>query len=178
MKNENWFKLRTISKTCDPAAMFGITDRANEQDYLYPDRSPRKGSTVIWHPTAKAHISVGSYVEAVRNHDEAALAKLAAIGIPADIDFGFRPDEDMSSTYTKLKVAKPRAKKADSVKVMRAKFASMFEDGGRFVTGDVVKIVFRKKFVGGAAGSKRFQNVYERPTADELKAFLAEEAGK
>ena len=176
MKNENWFKLRTLSKTCDPAAMFGITDRSNEPDYLYPDRSPKKGSTVIWHPTAKAHISVGSYVEAVRNHDEAAIAKLASIGIPADINFGFRPDEDMSSTYVKLK--KPRAKKADSVKVMRASYAASFEDGTRFKAGDVVKILFRKKFVGGAAGSKRFQNVYERPTADELKAFLeSEKAG-
>lgn len=173
MKNENWFKLRTISKTCDPVAMFGITDRANEQDYLYPDRSPRKGSTVIWHPTAKAHISVGSYVEAVRNHDEAALAKLAAIGIPADINFGFRPDEDMSSTYVKLK--KPRAKKADSVKVMRASYAAAFEDGTRFNAGDIVKILFRKKFVRDVGGSKKFQNAYERPTEDELKAFLESE---
>lgn len=173
MKNENWFKLRTVSKTCDPTVMFGITDRSNEQDYLYPDRSPRKGSTVIWHPSAKAHISIGSYVEAVRNRDEAAIAKMAAIGIPADINFGYGPNDDMSSTYTKLKA--PRAKKADSVKVMRAKFASTFEDGGRFVTGDVVKIVFRKKFVTDAGGSKKFQNAYERPTAEELKAFLESE---
>ena len=173
MKNENWFKLRTLSKTCDPTAMFGITDRSNEPDYLYPDRSPRKGSTVIWHPTAKAHISIGSYVEAVRNRDEAALAKLAAIGIPADINFGFGPSEDMSSTYVKLK--KPRAKKADSVKVMRAAYAAAFEDGTRFNAGDVVKILFRKKFVRDVAGSKKFQNVYERPTADELKAFLESE---
>ena len=173
MKNENWFKLRTLSKTCDPTAMFGITDRSNEPDYLYPDRSPKKGSTVIWHPTAKAHISVGSYVEAVRNRDEAAIAKLAAIGIPADINFGFGSNEDMSSTYVKLK--KPRAKKADSVKVMRAKFASTFEDGGAFGVGDVVKIVFRKKFVTDTGGSKKFQNAYERPTEDELKAFLESE---
>lgn len=173
MKNENWFKLRTLSKTCDPTVMFGITDRSNEPDYLYPDRSPKKGSTVIWHPTAKAHISVGSYVEAVRNRDEAALAKLAAIGIPADINFGFGLNEDMSSTYVKLK--KPRVKKTDSVKVMRASYAAAFEDGTRFKAGDVVKILFRKKFVGGVTGSKRFQNMYERPTADELKAFLDSE---
>lgn len=176
MKNENWYKLRTVSKTCDPAVMFGITDRSNVPDYLYPDRSPRKGSTVIWHPSAKAHISIGSYVEAVRNRDEAAIAKMAAIGIPADIDFGYGPNDDMSSTYVKLK--KQRAKKADSVKVMRAKFAASFEDGGRFEAGDVVKIVFRKKFVTDAGGSKKFQNAYERPTEDELKAFLAEEGAR
>ena len=174
MKNENWYKLRTVSKTCDPTVMFGITDRSNEPDYLYPSRSPRKGSTVIWHPSANAHISIGSYVEAVRNRDKAAIAKMAAIGIPADIDFGYGPNDDMSSTYVKLKA--PRAKKADSVKIMRAKFAATFEDGARFKAGDVVKIVFRKKFVEDRGGSKRFQNAYERPTEEELKAFLESEA--
>ena len=173
MKNENWFKLRTLSKTCDPTVMFGITDRSNERDYLYPDRCPRKGSTVIWHPTAKAHISIGSYVEAVRNRDEAAIAKLAAIGIPADINFGYGPNEDMSPTYSKLKP--PRAKKANSVKVMRAEYAASFEDGTRFNTGDVIKIIFRKKFVTDAGGSKKFKNMYERPTAEELKAFVEAE---
>lgn len=176
MKNENWYRLRTMSKTCDPAVMFGVTGRSNVPDYLYPGRSPKRGSTVIWHPSAGAHISIGSYVEAVRNRDEAAIAKMAAIGIPADIDFGYGPNDDMSSTYVKLK--KPRAKKADSVKVMRAKFAASFEDGGRFGAGDVVKIIFRKKFVRDAGGSKKFRNAYERPTAEELRAFLdSEKAG-
>lgn len=174
MKNENWYRLSTLSKKCDPSVMFGVTDRANIPDYLYPGRSPVRGSTVIWAPKANAHVSIGSYVEAQRSRDPALLAKLETAGIPADIDFGYRPGDDMSSTYTATK--KPRAKKADSVKVMRADYAAEYEDGTRFPAGTVVKIVFRKKFVRDSAGIKKFRNVYERPTDEEIRAFLAAEA--
>lgn len=169
----DWYKLRTVSKDCDPCVMFGITSKANVPDYLYPGRSPRRGSTVLWNPEKGAHVSIGSYVEACRNGDEAAIEKLKAIGIPPGIDFGYPPNADMSSTYT---VAKPpRKKKADSVKVMRAEFAAEFEDGTRFGKGDVVRIVFRKKFDRDVAGIKRFRNAYERPSAEELAAFLESE---
>ena len=59
---------------------------------------------------------------------------------------------------------------------MRAQFAASYEDGTRFRPGDVVKITFRKKFVKNDGGSKTFQNMYERPSKEELDAFLAEEA--
>jgi hypothetical protein len=58
---------------------------------------------------------------------------------------------------------------------MRAQFAQRFEDGTEFKVGDVVKITFRKKFVKDDGGSKTFQNLYERPTDEELKEFLESE---
>ena len=171
--DKNWWKLNTLSRNCDPSIMFGITDRSNEPDYLYAGRSPRKGSTVIWAPKHNARISIGSYVEAVRNNDTEALVKLQEIGVPININFGYGPNDDMSSTYTVVK--KPRAKKSPSVKVMRAEYAAEYEDGVKFKPGEIVKILFRKKFVRDNAGAKKFKNVYERPTEDEIKEFLESE---
>lgn len=171
---KDWYRLRTLTDKCDPCVMFGITSKAGVQDYIYPDRSPKRGSTVIWNPEKGAHVSIGTYVEVSRGTDEAAKEKLRSIGVPPGIDFGYRPGDDMSSTYEVRR--KPRAKKADSVKVMRAAYAAEFEDGGRFRAGDVVRIVFRKKFVRDSAGVKKFRNVYERPSKEELDAFLESEA--
>ena len=59
---------------------------------------------------------------------------------------------------------------------MRAQFAQKFEDGTEFKAGDVVRITFRKKLLKNDGGPKTFQNLYERPSKEELDAFLAEEA--
>lgn len=170
---KDWYRLSTVCKTCAPNVMFGITSKANVPDFLYPGRSPRRGSTVIWNPEKNAHVSIGSYVEACRNRDAEAIAKLESIGVPAGINFGYGPNDDTSSAYVAPK--KPRAKKAPSVKVMRAEFAAEYEDGTKFAKGDVVKILFRKKFVRDVAGVKKFRNAYERPTDEELAGFLESE---
>ena len=72
MKNIDWYKLKTICPSAPDGVYFGITQFSNVQDHLYPERSPKKDSTVIWVPAAKAHIGIASYVDAQRNGDEAA----------------------------------------------------------------------------------------------------------
>ena len=112
--------------------------------------------------------------------EEVAKAKLVELGIPLNARFGYSPSDDLTSTYiVRSSDAPRRGRKPGSgcpVKVMRAQFAQKFEDGTEFKAGDIVKITFRKKFVKNDGGSKTFQNLYERPTEEELKAFLLEEA--
>lgn len=177
MKNSDWYKLSTLcpGAACNPYAYFGITKFSNVRDYLYPDRSLKKDSTVIWVPEAKAHIGIASYIDAKKSSDKAALEKLTSLGIPLDIDWGYQSAADLSKTYVVAKKSTPQKKKSNSTKVMRAKFAASFEDGTKFKVGDVVKIIFRKKFVKDYGGTKKFQNAYERPTKEELDAFLATE---
>jgi len=163
-----WMKLRTLAPAAGDGVYFGVTDFGNIPCAVYPDRVMKKGSTVIWIPEKKAHVGIASYVDAQRNGDEAALAKLESLGVPRGVNFGYGPKDDLTCTYAAAK--KPRAKKADSVKVMRADFAGLFEDGGRFRPGEPVKILFRKKFVEDVAGVKKFRNVYVRPTPEELEA--------
>lgn len=155
--------------------MFGPCEFDHQADSLYPDRLLKKDSTIIWAPALKVHVGIASYTDACWNGDEAALAKLREWGIPENLPFGYRKGDDLTATYAKAGAAKPRKKKADSVKVMRASFGARFEDGGEFRKGDVVKIVFRKKYVKTVGGSKRFENAYERPTDEELGKFLAAE---
>jgi len=171
-----WYKLRTMCPAASAEAMLGVTDFAGQRCWLYPDRVLKRGSTVIWVPSARAHVGIASYVDAVRSKDEAALARLSGLGVPPGISFGYGPSDDLSSTWTPYDEKKPRRKKADSVAVMRAQFAAQFEDGGRFEKGEVVKILFRKKFVREtASGCKKFENVYLRPSAEELAEFLGGE---
>lgn len=172
-----WIKLAQIAPGANPNIYLGCTEFKSERDYLYPDRRLRLNSTIIWIPEKRVHIGIASYVDAQKNGDEAALAKLRELGIPLGVRFS--GDNDFSGTYDVVDESKPRrGRKPGSgcpVKVMRAQFAQRFEDGTEFKAGDVVKITFRKKFVKDDGGSKKFQNVYERPTEEELKAFLESE---
>ena len=175
----SYFPLKMLCKSAPDGVLFGPTEFRNEQHFLYPERRLRLNSTIIWIPGKQIHICVASYVDAFRNGDEEAIAKLAELGVPAGINFGYGPKDDLTCMYTvQSPDAKRRGRKPGSgpvVKVMRAKFAQRFEDGTEFKAGDVVKIVFRGKFVKNDGGSKTFQNVYERPTEEELDAFLKSE---
>lgn len=173
-----WIKLAKIAPGANSNIYLGCTEFRNEQDFLYPERRLRLNSTIIWIPGKQIHIGLASYVDAQKNGDEAALAKLKELGIPLGVRFS--DDNDFSGTYDVVKEDKPRRGRRPGsgpvVKVMRAKFAQRFEDGTEFKAGDVVKITFRGKFVKNDGGSKTFQNVYERPSKEELEAFLADEA--
>ena len=179
MKNTDWYKFSKICPGAPAGIYFGITQFGNIPDTVHPERMMKKNSTVIWVPEKKAHVGIASYVEAQRG-EEAAKAKLVELGIPLNARFGYSPSDDLTSTYVVRSPDAPRrGRKPGSgcpVKVMRAKFAQRFEDGTEFKAGDVVKITFRKKFVKNDDGSKTFQNVYERPSKEELEAFLADEA--
>jgi len=175
--SSSYFPLKMLSPSAPKGVMFGPTEFKSERDYLYPERRLKLNSTIIWVPEKQVHIGIASYVDAQKNSDEAALAKLAELGIPLGIRFS--DDNDFSGTYDVVKEDAPRrGRKPGSgcpVKIMRAQFAQRFEDGTEFKAGDVVKITFRKKFVKDDGGSKTFQNVYERPTDEELKGFLESE---
>lgn len=175
--SSSYFPLKMLSPSAPKGVMFGPTEFKSERDYLYPERRLKLNSTIIWVPEKQVHIGIASYVDAQKNGDEAALAKLAELGIPLGIRFS--DDNDFSGTYDVVKEDAPRrGRKPGSgcpVKVMRAQFAQRFEDGTEFKVGDVVKITFRKKFVKDDGGSKTFQNLYERPTDEELKEFLKSE---
>lgn len=178
MKNTNWYKLNMVCPGAPAGVYFGITQFGNIPDAVHPERTMKKDSTVIWVPEKKAHVGIASYVEAQRG-EEMAKAKLAELGIPLNAQFGYSPSDDLTSTYVvRSPGAARRGRKPGSgcpVKIMRAQFAQKFEDGTEFKVGDVVKITFRKKFVKDDGGSKTFQNMYERPTDEELKAFLESE---
>lgn len=169
----SYFPLKMLNKNAADGVLFGPTTAPNERDGVYPDRVLKQGATVIWVPSAKKTVCIASYYDAQAGNDAAALKTFKECGIPLGIDFGV--GRDLTSTYVvkKRRESKPRA---PAVKVMRAKYAARFEDGSAFKAGDVVKIVFRKKFVSDAGGSKRFQNAYERPTSEEREAFLKSEA--
>ena len=175
--SSSYFPLKMLSPSAPDGILFGPTEFKNEQDYIYPERRLKLNSTIIWVPGKKIHIGIASYVDAQKNGDEAALAKLKELGIPLGVRFS--DDNDFSGTYDTVKEDKPRrGRKPGSgcpVKIMRAQFAQRFEDGTEFKAGDIVKITFRKKFVKDDGGSKTFQNLYERPTEEELKEFLESE---
>lgn len=175
--SSSYFPLKMLSPSAPGGILFGPTEYKNERDYLYPERRLKLNSTIIWIPEKQVHIGIASYVDAQKNGDEAALAKLKELGIPLGVRFS--DDNDFSGTYDVVKEDAPRrGRKPGSgcpVKVMRAQFAQRFEDGTEFKAGDVVKITFRKKFVKDDGGSKTFQNLYERPTDEELKEFLESE---
>lgn len=174
--SSSYFPLKMLSPSAPKGVMFGPTE-FRETCWLYPERRLKLGSTIIWIPDRKVHIGLASYVDAQKNCDEAALAKLKELGIPLGVRFS--GDNDFSGTYDVVKENKPRrGRKPGSgcpVKVMRAQFAQRFEDGTEFKAGDVVKITFRKKFVKDSGGAKTFRNSYERPTDEELKEFLESE---
>jgi len=176
--NSSYFPLSMLNPTAPKGVMFGPTEFKNECDYLYPERRLKLGSTIIWIPGKKVHIGLASYVDAQKNGDEAALARLKELGIPLGIKF--TEDNDFSNTYELESEAQAkRGRKPGSgpvTKIMRAEIAQKFEDGSAFKVGDVVKILFRKKFVKDSGGTKTFRNVYERPTEEEIKAFLEKEA--
>lgn len=176
-KNNSWFKLSMVKPGAPAGIMFGPCQFANQQCALYPDRKYKLNSTILWIPEKKLHVGIASYVDAVRNRDEEALKRLDEMGIPRGVNFGYGPNDDLTSMYkVDSKPAAPRKKKADSCAVMRAKFPAMFEDGTTFHKGEIVKIVFRKKFVKEtASGSKRFENAYYKPTAEEIAEFLKSE---
>jgi hypothetical protein len=177
MNKSSYFPLRMLCPSAPLGVMFGPTE-FKETCWLYPDRRLKLNSTIIWVPEKRVHIGIASYVDAQKNGDEAALAKLRELGIPLGVRFS--GDNDFSDTYEVIDKDKPRrGRKPGSgpvVKVMRAQFPASFEDGTKFKAGDVVKIAFRRKFVKDDGGAKKFQNAYERPTEEELKEFLAEEA--
>lgn len=173
----NWIKLAQIAPGANPNIYLGCTDFKAERDYLYPERRLKLNSTIIWIPAKKIHVGIASYVDAQKNGDEAALAKLTELGIPLGVKFS--ADNDFSGTYDVVKEDAPRrGRKPGSgpvAKVMRAEFAAEYEDGRKFKKGDVVKILFRAKYAGESGGAKAFRNVYERPTEEELKEFLEKE---
>lgn len=77
------------------------------KDLLYPERQYKVGTTVLRSKHLNAgsesgvkYIAVPSYLDAVKNNDEAAIELLNALGIPLDLTFGYEPNEDFSSTYT------------------------------------------------------------------------------
>lgn len=180
MKKSNqssYFPLQMLDRRAPKGVMFGPTEFKAERDYLYPERRLKLNSTIIWIPAEKIHIGIASYVDAQKNGDEAALAKLAGLGIPLGVKFS--ADNDFSGTYDVVKEDAPRRGRRPGSgpvsKVMRAEFAAEYEDGRKFKKGDVVKILFRAKYAGESGGAKAFRNVYERPTEEELKAFLESE---
>lgn len=77
------------------------------KDLLYPERKYKTGTTVLRSKHLNAgsesgvkYIAVPSYLDAVKNNDEAAIELLKALSIPLDLTFGYEPNEDFSSTYT------------------------------------------------------------------------------
>lgn len=174
--SSSYFPLKMLSPSAPDGILFGPTE-FKETCWLYPERRLKLNSTIIWIPEKRVHIGIASYVDAQKNGDEAALAKLKELGIPLGIKFS--DDNDFSDTYDVVKEDAPRRGRKPSSgcvsKVVRAQFAAEFEDGRKFKKGDVVKILFRKKYIGECGGRKTFQNVYERPTDEELKEFLESE---
>lgn len=77
------------------------------KDLLYPERQYKVGTTVLRSKHLSAgsesgvkYIAVPSYLNAVKNNDEEAIALLKALGVPLDLTFGYEPNEDFSDTYT------------------------------------------------------------------------------
>lgn len=177
-KNSSWYRLNMFNKNVASEVMFGPTD-FKQTCWLYPTRMLKKNSTIIWIPSKKIHIGIASYIDAIKNNDTDSLNKLIEIGIPTNINFGYNKNDDLTSTYTEVKEKKqstPKKKKVDSVKVMRAQFGSTYSDGTAFRAGDIVKILFRKKFVSDDCGKKSFVNVYEKPSDIEIAEFLKTES--
>lgn len=174
----SYFPLKSICPGAGAGVVFGPTTLPDEIDSLYPDRKLKLNSVILWNPAAKVHVGIASYIDAYRNGDADAIRRLAEWGMPPGAKFGYGPSDDLTCTYARA-TEKRRGRsgqKADSVKVMRAKFGAEYEDGGRFAEGDVVKIVFRKKFVGDGE-NRKFRNVYLRPSKDEIDDFLRSEEG-
>lgn len=108
-KSISWFKVSDL----DPKASKLDADgwRAGPSnfpfvDLLYPERKYKVGTTVM-RKNVKAgaesgnkYIAIPSYIDAIKNNDEAAIGLLKALGIPLDLTFGYEPGEDFSSTYT------------------------------------------------------------------------------
>ena len=77
------------------------------KDLLYPERKYKVGTTILRSKSLKAgeesgvkYIAVPSYLDAIKNNDEAAIELLNALKIPLDLTFGYEPNEDFSGTYT------------------------------------------------------------------------------
>ena len=160
--NSSYFPLRMLDRRAPANCLFGPSNFKNERCWLYPNHKLKLNSTIIWLPDQKVHIGIASYVEAYANNDMEAIAKLEGLGIPAGIKFS--ADNDFSDTYeidnTPLR---PTREKKLVVKTMRVAFGGRYDDGGAFKPGDLVKITFRKYFVGrDDDGKKQFLNSYER----------------
>lgn len=167
MKSSSWFKCQLIDKRAPANLMFGPSEFKNEICWLYPNRMLKLNSTLLWLPEKKIHIGIASYVDAQKNNDQEALKKLAELGIPLGMKFS--DDNDFSGTYVLIEQkdaskTTEKKKKKPSVKVMVATYDGTYDDGTKFKAGDLVKITFRKHFVGrNADGKKEFENGYERP---------------
>ncbi len=160
--NSSYFPLQMLDRRAPKDCLFGPSNFKNERCWLYPNHKLKLNSTIIWLPKLKVHIGIASYVEAYANEDKEAIEKLEGLGIPAGIKFS--EDNDFSDTYeidnTPLR---PTRTKKPSVKVMRVNFGGHYDDGGSFKPGDLVKITFRKFFMGrDEDGTKRFINSYEK----------------
>lgn len=95
----SYFPLKSINKAAPNDALFGPTTFKNERDCVYPDRVLKLNSTVIWFPNRHKTVSIGSYFDAIRNNDTAAIEILKSLDLPLDLNFGFPKDTDFSSTY-------------------------------------------------------------------------------
>lgn len=76
------------------------------KDLLYPKRKYKVGTTVLrknvkaGSESGNKYIALPSYLDAIKNNDEAAINLLKALGIPLDLTFGYELGEDFSGTYT------------------------------------------------------------------------------
>lgn len=170
----SYFPIKMLDRNAPDGILFGPSNFKNEADWLYPDRVLKLNSTIIWCPDAHKTIGIGSYADAVRNQDEEALKKLDELGIPHTLlaKLGFTASDDFTSTYTLKKMQKQRKPKKPSIAILPAKFKGVFEDGsGEFKVGDIIKIHMKAEFVSDRNGTKKFRNLYYKPTADEIKAY-------
>lgn len=170
----SYFPIKMLDRNAPDGILFGPSNFKSESDWLYPDRLLKINSTIIWCPDQHKTIGIGSYADAVRNADEEALKKLDELGIPRNLlpKLGFTASDDFSSTYTLRKTKAERKPKKPSIAILPAKFKGEFDDGnGSFKVGDLIKIHMRAEFVSDRNGTKKFQNLYYKPTPEEIKAF-------
>ena len=162
MNTSSYFPCSMLDRRAPKGCMFGPTEFKNERCWLYPNHKLKLNSTIIWLPKQKIHIGIASYIEAQANHDEEALKKLADLQIPLGMKFS--ADNDFSDTYViDNSEVKPTKHKKPSISVMRVNFGGHYDEGGTFKPGDLVKITFRKWFIGrDENGAKQFLNGYER----------------
>lgn len=73
------------------------------KDFLYPERTYKRGAFTLRNTHApefgNVQIGMASYFDAVNHNDTEAIEKLTKMGLPLNLTFGLKPDDDYTNNY-------------------------------------------------------------------------------
>ena len=73
------------------------------QDFLYPERTYKRGAFTLRNTHApefgNVQLGAASYFDAVIHNDTEAIEKLTKMGLPLNLTFGLKPDDDYTNNY-------------------------------------------------------------------------------